>query len=443
MKISIGEEKVVAIGPKYEDTIWGTYQFPKLSMADNGKVFVRFHNADDSWADIGHDENVCVYSTTDNGSTWEKENVDSLAESGTLMPNNDRIMPLECINPAIELNKTKAPIRIGVQTIPSDVLHEKSDDINTLPYPVGSFRDIWGQLHSTYRVDEFPDDLFEHKNEWRFLRKKGDTNTIREEWAKLEWKNLGVPVCFGLDGKTAFPLMPQMIGRVKVAPDGVAWAATYTLGLNPENGAFTPYSTAYILVSDDNGYNWKLKSWVNFVPDNSEYENAFMCGGYSEPELEFAPDGSIVMLLRITDVFRGDKEWAPMYICRSTDGGNSWTKPVRFDDIGVLPRMCRLGGAIAAIYGRPGIKVRITNDETGMKWDDPIEIMEKSDRSKYMNNPPERPDFHQWAGSCCNCDIVALDDTHAMIAYSDFYHLCEDGIRRKSIKVRVISIFED
>ena len=185
MKISIGEEKVVAIGPKYEDTIWGTYQFPKLSMADNGKVFVRFHNADDSWADIGHDENVCVYSTTDNGSTWEKENVDSLAESGTLMPNNDRIMPLECINPAIELNKTKAPIRIGVQTIPSDVLHEKSDDINTLPYPVGSFRDIWGQLHSTYRVDEFPDDLFEHKNEWRFLRKKGDTNTIREEWAKL------------------------------------------------------------------------------------------------------------------------------------------------------------------------------------------------------------------------------------------------------------------
>ena len=60
-----------------------------------------------------------------------------------------------------------------------------------------------------------------------------------------------------------------------------------------------------------------------------------------------------------------------------------------------------------------------------------------------MNVRPERVNFHMWAGSCCNCAIVALDDTHAMIGYSDFYHLCEDGVRRKSIKTRIVTVEKD
>jgi hypothetical protein len=66
--------------------------------------------------------------------------------------------------------------------------------------------------------------------------------------------------------------------------------------------------------------------------------------------------------------------------------------------------------------------------------------MTPDNRSHLMNNPAETPNFHQWVGSCCNCDILALDDTHAMIAYSDFYHLCDDGIRRKAIKTRIITL---
>lgn len=34
-----------------------------------------------------------------------------------------------------------------------------------------------------------------------------------------------------------------------------------------------------------------------------------------------------------------------------------------------------------------------------------------------MNNPPERPDFHQWCGSCCNVDLKPLDANRAILIY--------------------------
>ena len=441
-KVIVGEEKVVAIGPRYEDSSWGYFQFPKLAKSENGDVLIRFHNGTDEWKSFGRNDNICYCSTSDNGDSWQPKTADDFNQAGVLMPNGDRLMNIQRANPILNKDEIRMDMRIATDTIPSDKLHEKSNDPKVLPYPVGSYRDIWGRRNSVYRVDEMPDGLFENIDKWPVIRKNAQTGEVKEEWATIDWPYLAIPIEHDFDGKTAVPFMPQLWGSIKIAPDGTAWVATYLTGLDPENGAFTPYSTAYVLCSKDNGHSWKLKSWVNFIPDNKEYENAFMCGGYCEPNLEFAPDGTMVMLLRVTSVFLGDKEWAPMYFCYSKDNGESWTKPTRFDDTGVLPHMCRLGDTIMAIYGRPGIKIRTTNDQSGLSWDEPIEIMEATDRSIYMNERPEKPNFHQWAGSCCNCDIIALDDSHAMIAYSDFYHLCPDGVRRKSIKVRIISIEE-
>ena len=437
-KVIVGEEKVVAIGPRYEDSSWGYFQFPQLRMADDGRIYIKFHNNTDEWKSFGKGENTCCYSTNDNGESWQPENPKNFSKAGTLMPNGDRLEPVATKSPILDLNEISAPVRV-TQT-PEDAFHEKSYDPKVLPHPVGNTRDVWGRRNCVYLVDDLPDGMFENADKWQFNRKKAGSDQITEEWATLDWPYLAFPVEFQLDGKTAVPLMPQLLGKIKIAPDGVAWAATYNWGLNPKNGAYSPYHTTYILSSEDNGHSWKLRSWVNYIPDNKEYENAFMCGGYCEPALEFAPDGTMILLLRVTDVFSGDKEWAPMYFCYSKDGGESWTKPKRFDDVGVYPQMCRLGDTIMAIYGRPGIKIRTTNDKSGLSWDEPIEIMEATDRSIYMNERPERPNFHQWAGSCCNCDIIAIDESHAMIAYSDFYHLCPDGVRRKSIKVRIIEL---
>ena len=66
--------------------------------------------------------------------------------------------------------------------------------------------------------------------------------------------------------------------------------------------------------------------------------------------------------------------------------------------------------------------------------------MTDEDRSKLANVVPERPNFHQWAGSCCNTSIIALDENTALLAYSDFYIPDENGVKRKGIKTVKIKV---
>ncbi len=438
MKITLGEEKIVAIGPRYEDSYWGQWQFPKLMEGKDGQIVMTFHNGDDVWEELGTAD---VWATSDDrGESWNIVKDHSAIVKGVQLPNGDFLRHDGRVSVALDLDMLQAPMQTGNYTIPSDDLHAKSNDMGRLPLPRGHFHDIWKQRWSVYHMDELPDGLFEHLKDWPMLRTPSGETEEQAEWASLDWENRGLLMMFPTSRNVAIPAMPQFIGKLKVGLDGKLWAATYNKGLNPKNGAFSPYSSTFVLCSEDDGHSWKLQGYLPYIPDNDEYEYAFMAGGWDEPDLAFAPDGSMIMILRIVDVYHGDKEWAPSYITRSTDQGKTWSKPVRFDDIGVMPRTCQVGDAILAIYGRPGIYVRGTTDPAGMAWEAPVEVMTNGDRSVLMNERPERVNFHMWAGSCCNCDIHALDENHAIIAYSDFYHLCEDGVRRKSIKTRIVTI---
>ena len=443
MKITLGEEQVVAIGPRYEDSYWGQFQFVQMLKGENGKVALTFHNGDDVWEELGSAD---IWYTTDNrGETWEKLDDPKKVKKGLRLPNGDYLRHSGRTSKALDLDKVQAPVWTGNYTIPSDDLHAKSNDVNKLPLPAGHKHDIWKQKHCVYHVDRLPDGLYDHLHAWPQLRTKAGAEEETLEWAELKnWGNMGLQMVFPTTRNVAIPLMPQFLGRsYQQGPDGKLWAATYWAGMNPKNGAYSPYCSVYVLNSEDDGHSWTLQGHVPYIPDNDEYENAFMVGGFSETALIFNQDGSMSMILRITDVLMGDKEWAPSYITRSTDQGKTWSKPVRFDDVGVLPGVCQMGDVTLAIYGRPGIYVRGTTDPAGMKWEEPVEVMTNEDRSNLMNERPERVNFHMWAGSCCNCAIVALDDTHAMIGYSDFYHLCEDGVRRKSIKTRIVTVEKD
>lgn len=438
MKITLGPEQVVAIGPRYEDSYWGQFQFPKLHAGKGGKVLLCFHNGDDVWEELGTAD--LWFQTENQGESWEALTHASQIVRGVLLPSGDRLVPAARPAKALDMAKIKAPMRVAIQTIPSDDIWAPSTDTNLLPQPRGAYWDVFGQKHHVYHIADLPERLFERLNQWPMLRTKAGETEAKPEWATLHgWDTMGLHVSFSQDRKKGIPLMPQCLGNLKMGPDGKLWTAVYWNGLHP-SGAFTPFTHVFVLYSEDEGRNWYLQGSVPYTPDPEEYENAYTCCGYAEPDFVFAPDGSMVMLLRTTDVFKGDKEWAPSYITRSTDMGKTWSKPTRYDNIGVLPGMCRLGDAILAIYGRPGIYVRATKDPAGLQWEAPVEVMTPNDRSTEMNEPPTRPNFHQWVGSCCNCTILPLDEHRAMIAYSDFYHPCEDGVRRKSIKTRIVTL---
>ena len=105
-------------------------------------------------------------------------------------------------------------------------------------------------------------------------------------------------------------------------------------------------------------------------------------------------DGSVVMLMRT-----GEDQ--PCYMVRSTDNCQTWSKPQKFDEVGVFPQIISLGcGVTLASYGRPGMFLRSTSDPSGLTWKDSIEI-EMSGKLKEGTN--------RW-NSCYYTYFLPLDD---------------------------------
>ena len=223
---------------------------------------------------------------------------------------------------------------------------------------------------------------------------------------------------------------------VKVAPDGSLFIAHYRgNGANPFTGVYEGTTNAYILHSDDNGETWQLRGYIPYKEPDEEHDVfAHLKSGFSEPNLAFMPDGSILCILRTCDVFRGAPEWGPTYLSRSEDNGYTWSKPEFFRDRGALPQLLQLdNGVTLAVITRPGIYVYASCD-CGHTWTDVLEVMTDADRSVLANDPPARPNFHQWAGSCCNCTILPTAENRALLAFSDFYVADDAGVKHKGIK---------
>ena len=128
-------------------------------------------------------------------------------------------------------------------------------------------------------------------------------------------------------------------------------------------------------------------------------------------------------------------------MARSTDGGHTWSKPVKFADVGILPRLCKLECGITLLcYARPGTFICACENESGTKWTAPLVVMTPDDRSNLANFKVDPPTFHDWDGSCNNPELVPLDGNSAMLFYSDFYYPDADGVKRKTILCRKITV---
>ena len=118
--------------------------------------------------------------------------------------------------------------------------------------------------------------------------------------------------------------------------------------------------SSWCLGSEDGGQTWHYRGCVPPLPEMGDE-------GWAEPGLALLPNGDLLTILR-----NGEGN-APLYLSRSSDGGRTWSDPVRSPLHGQYPGLLTMSnGFIVATYGRPDNRIAVCLDGLGEGW--PYEI---------------------------------------------------------------------
>lgn len=430
MKLTMGEEHVIVRGVCPEEQLWGAYQFPRpYNLGD--RLVIAVHVTDDDIKSFGNTNRW--FESWDEGQTWKEIDASVSTECGLLLPNGDRIyFPMES---GIALDHYKSTPQS--QLTPGYDFSKKAEE-GTLPIPDGMTCWWDGTVINAYNADRLPESL--SKKEWLVKRiPSGETEPV-SSMVQVDWPYL-TRVVYSGDGYDNIlkPIFPR--GNPKLGPDGAIWVSAFSGEghINPATGQYSPYYSAELFRSEDNGHSFQLRGHMEYEADGREY--LYQSGGFSDSDFDFMPDGSIVWFFRTAWYLSTGREWDPMYMSRSTDMGHTWSKPVKFSDVGILPRLCRLEcGTTLLCYARPGMFICASENESGTKWSDPLVAMTPDDRSHLANIKGDNTSFHDWDGSCNNPELVPLSSNSALLFYSDFYYPDEDGVKRKTILCRKITV---
>ena len=354
------------------------------------------------------------WSKLDEGKTWHEIGPE-------VAPNADFGCPMGIDFLSMESGKKLDGYKIPsfVELTPGYDFSRKAEE-GTLPIQDGVVCHLWGTTIRAYNADRLPPSL--DAKEWTVLRIPAGETRAKQEKAKLDWPYL-TRVVYSGNGhdnvmKSIFPR-----GNAKLGPDNAVWITAFSGEghLNPANGQYTPYYSAELFHSVDGGRSFSLRGHMEYPADGKKYP--YQSVGFIDSYIAFMPDGSIIWFFRSAWFNLTGHEVAPMYFSRSTDQGFTWSEPEIFAPLGILPRLCRLGnGKTMLCYARPGIFVRICEDESGLRWSEPLEVMTSGDRSGLANIPVTHPNFYQWNGACNNPELVPLEDDPNMRSsiYSDF-----------------------
>jgi len=407
VRITLSEPVVVARSPPGLDRAaagWGRWQFPCMDRLADGRLHVSFSIEPDS-AESNGKPLAHAYST-DDGVSWRAgaPRPGHDAEEGVLLPNGDRLKTVQ---------------------LPS----RRAEELD-LPGSACDFVCSYGYPRSLYRAADLPAELAG----WRFRRLAAGGGRWVEEAATmripgelrcvtLESSRGATPGVGGIAQVKEGPLaLPCFLGKMRVAPDGSLWAATYDWRLSGGSPRYAPM----FLRSVDNGRSWDLCCEIRYQGDAEADPQAPKRDGFTEPAACHMPDGSVICLMRTMD----GNGHGPLYLARSTDHCRTWSSPVIFDGFGKMPCLLALGkGLTLAAYGASGgpghFAVRATVDPAGLDWQEPV-------RTAVSPVEPGAWD------TCGHTDMVALNDHSALIVYSDFNFPDARGGKGKSILARRI-----
>ena len=392
-RIQLSEPVTVTLAPP-EVRGWGPYQFPCLIRLPDGRIRLTFHMEADSATAYGLPPGSAV--SADEGRTWKME---PRGESSGGTPVSAWLRPLVLPN--------------GDWLFVNQLRSRPVSDFKLPPQPLATFY-CYGQPHHYYRVEDLPEDA---RAGWMLYRRRPGQAAPELEQATVR---LPGELRYTTAGVLVFPwVAPYMV----VAPDGAVWAVTY--GRRFADGRVQDKWTVSILRSTDNAHSFDLWSEIPYRPNREADSKADVREGFTEPFVNFMPDGSALCLLRTTD----GNGVGPLYWARSTDNGRTWTEPAVFDDLGVWPQMLTLeNGVTIAAYGRPGLYLRTTADRAGLRWGEPVTLVEPG--QLHMD-------------TCSYSSLLPLGENRLLVAYSNFNLKNAEGKPCKGIQVRLIDILLD
>lgn len=125
------------------------------------------------------------------------------------------------------------------------------------------------------------------------------------------------------------------------------------------------YSVVWVR-SDDTCATWNIVSVIASGLPGEKFRDA---EGFCEPSFAKTKDGSVLCVMRVGS-------YQPLFQSRSYDGGTTWSKPVPLPGLSasktasVDPQLLLTSqGHLVLTYGRPSIKMALSRDGCGYKWD--------------------------------------------------------------------------
>lgn len=364
---------------------WGNFQFPTIHKHE-GKYYYHFHDAPDNFQSYGSEGWTYVSDASLTHWEWCRDEEAYRVAQSVLLPSGDRVYK-------------------------RSLASAKVDEL-TLPEPVDAFT-INRRHYVCYPNDQLPPEV-------------GGLSMMRKKAGESEWHS-DVALMHetgGIRGAVdgLVPAMQARGNKFWMGPDNALYLLCYNFKF--VNGKADPRDWVYLMRSEDNGKNFYEWGTIPFEPDLKDDPMALSDDrrGFLEPEMCFLTEKDVVCVIRTTHIIQG-----PMYICFSSDGGKSWTKPRVFHTHGVYPHLQYLRcGALVISYGRPGVDMMVSWDG-GKTWGEPINIV---------------PALHAGRNedSCGYTQMAEVDSSSLVLAYSDFNYDPGDGYPRKALMSRIIRI---
>lgn len=396
-KVELSKPVIVAMAPP-EAQGWGPYQFPGLSRLPDGRIQITFHIETDSATSYGLPRTRAA--SADDGETWTLLPREAGAGGTAISESPQLPLPNGDLLAVKRLNSKKA----------SDLILPEMPFAEAISY---------SNVVSLYRVEDLKPECTAG---WMLYRLPAGQTEWVEEQATV---HLPGELRAQREGVLVFAAFQEMY----VAPDGALWAVNSEFR---EFGVIDGRSQAkhgvIILRSADNGKTWKLWGEIPYVGDPAADPMwADKRIGFTEPVVNFMPDGSVLSLLRTQD---GQGPYSPTpdgqgpgpsYWSRSTDNGKTWSRPAVFDQVGSGAQIRTLkNGVTLASYGKPGLYIRASTDPAGLRWQKRITL------TRFLAEG-------DLGGNTCGCPaLLPLNDNTALLAYSE--------LNPKGILVRKVTV---